>query len=165
MWHYSIQSLPTGIITNTNCALLPHIFTLTLFAQSGYFLWHFFFLFLQRSRPLTGVLPYAVRTFLSAKNAERQPTDRKQNYDCFVVYFKKHLGLSSSNLLSTLARAFRYNLFCFANANKKVFTLQSRSPSAIYLLSSFTIPKIYKINTKITLCSFKNLIELEKFFN
>jgi hypothetical protein len=81
MWHYSIQSLPIYTITCTNCEPLPHIFTLTLLAYGGYFLWHFFLLcallrqaclsadrlsMTHNSWPLTSVLPCAVRTFLPA---------------------------------------------------------------------------------------------------
>jgi hypothetical protein len=48
MWHYSIQSLPIPRVTMQDCEPLPHIFTLTLLAYGGYFLWHFF-LFLYTS--------------------------------------------------------------------------------------------------------------------
>ena len=64
-WHYSTQGLPENIVTNTFRELLPHIFTLIPINQDSYFLWHFL-PDKNRDRRLTGVLPYAVRTFLSA---------------------------------------------------------------------------------------------------
>jgi hypothetical protein len=60
---------------------------------------------------------------------------------CFFV-----LGLWASNLLATLERAIRYNLFCFptnksgqAVPHKKGFPLLSRSPSAENLFSAFIV--------------------------
>ena len=54
---------------HTAGALLPHHFTLTL--AGGLSLWHF-----PSSRdalPLTGTLPYGVRTFLSPAETDKRP--------------------------------------------------------------------------------------------
>lgn len=68
-WHYNTQGLPSFAVTNKSCELLPHIFTCVRFLQNGsYFLWHYlsFICYHTNGRRLTGGLPYAVRTFLSA---------------------------------------------------------------------------------------------------
>jgi len=75
-WHYSTQGLPINCIAATNRELLPHVFTLIPnVVRDGNFLWHYLYpsfwptstssvLQKLRSRPLAGVLPFAVRTFL-----------------------------------------------------------------------------------------------------
>src|SRR6185436_8651708 len=70
-WHYSTQGLPTTPVTRNDRELLPHVFTLILFYQDGYFLWHYLLLAFTSSRLLTGVLPFAVRTFLPPETEER----------------------------------------------------------------------------------------------
>jgi len=64
-WHYSTQGLPGLLITEQTCELLPHIFTL-IPALTGTVIFCGTFSPTGRDRPLTGVLPFAVRTFLTA---------------------------------------------------------------------------------------------------
>ena len=71
-WHYSTQGLPAKCITAKSRELLPHVFTLIPPQQKdGNFLWHFLPA-LRRNRPLTGVLLFAVRTFLTTAKAEER---------------------------------------------------------------------------------------------
>lgn len=82
-WHYSTQGLPKNIVTNTSRELLPHVFTLIpiINYRDGNFLRHFLFaeivFTIQTTRPLTGVLLYAVRTFLSDFNRNDNPVCSK----------------------------------------------------------------------------------------
>ena len=63
-WHYSTQGLPTIVITYNHRELLPHVFTLIpTVCGDGYFLWHYL-PGINRDRLLTGVSPFAGRTFL-----------------------------------------------------------------------------------------------------
>ena len=41
IWSFNSQGLPILIVANQYRELLPHIFTLTILANSGFFLWHF----------------------------------------------------------------------------------------------------------------------------
>ena len=64
-WHYSTQGLPTNTVTRNNRELLPHVFTLIQLMKAR----RLFSVALSvpvyhGSRQLTGVLPFAVRTFL-----------------------------------------------------------------------------------------------------
>lgn len=62
-WHCSTQGLPQNTVTCTLREHLPHVFTLTVFAYGGNFLWHYLPV-VKQARLLTGVLLCAVRTFL-----------------------------------------------------------------------------------------------------
>ena len=68
-WHYSTQGLPKIVITYNHRELLPHVFTFSLekqlycLTQVVYFLWHYL-PGINRDRLLTGVSPFAGRTFL-----------------------------------------------------------------------------------------------------
>jgi hypothetical protein len=69
-WHYSTQGLPIICIAANNRELLPHIFTLIFFTKRQLFSVALAVLLSgkkkspQQTRRLTGVLPFAVRTFL-----------------------------------------------------------------------------------------------------
>lgn len=80
-WHYSTQGLPGNCITAKTRELLPHVFTLIRQLADGNFLWHYLLIppEAKQDRPLTGVLPCAVRTFLPPPVAESDnPADRGQ---------------------------------------------------------------------------------------
>ena len=64
-WHFSIQGLPHNTVTSTARELLPHIFTLIRQSQTVIFCGTFYPP--KEIRPLTGVLPCAVRTFLTQR--------------------------------------------------------------------------------------------------
>ena len=66
-WHFSTQGLPACSIAGTCRELLPHIFT---FIRQGGKLFSVALSLIRpatNSRPLAGVLPFAVRTFLPAE--------------------------------------------------------------------------------------------------
>ncbi len=77
-WHFSIQGLPAVCIAATGRGLLPHIFTFSLLALGSYFLWHC--LSVLTARPLAGVLPCAVRTFLVARGPAVTRREARQSY-------------------------------------------------------------------------------------
>jgi hypothetical protein len=92
-WHYSTQGLPNLCITAKTRELLPHVFILTPLLsycpdsyrdievcqqRSGNFLWPCLFPGKPGSRLLTGVLLFAVRTFLSAIKRNDNPADSPQ---------------------------------------------------------------------------------------
>lgn len=70
-WHFSTQGLPEILITKYSRELLPHVFTLAFPAVKQrkvvIFCGTFCFAY-WRTRLFTGVLPYAVRTFLPSEN-------------------------------------------------------------------------------------------------
>lgn len=67
-WHFSIQGLPAKCITALCRELLPHVFILILLLAGRLFSVALSVVLYIYARLFTGILPYAVRTFLPAKS-------------------------------------------------------------------------------------------------
>ena len=134
----------------------------------GYFLWRSFFPILLGSRSLTGVLPYAVRTFLPpAKAKKRQSADRNVKISSFIFItenaliafniverddiFVRYIVLKKDVISATVFGAIiQYHIlsfvrcpptifFCFKGKQKKDLRLSRRSQSSNYLLSTIAL--------------------------
>lgn len=64
IWHFSTQGLPVSFVTKNYRGLLPHIFTFSISIRVVVIFCGTVFSIKNEKRPLTAVLPYAVRTFL-----------------------------------------------------------------------------------------------------